>query len=357
MKLCPWPAEAITSLLQETPRVKPVSTLPPVATLDRVPEISPVINSASLTAATQQLRPTPWVPSSTGASTELIRVLAAFLHGRIMRLKVSETLSPPQSVNGGAPQGSCAGVQMYTVGTDDIDEAMPDPPPLTLAPAPGPDWSFIDHPPQPLDSLTTVGPRTDNTSVASRPADLSLGLFPGSSGVCLGQPSSSVIASVASRPDIPPPGPIPGPSRVHVGQPLGSRPDFPSSGPVPGTSGLQHASVVPLPGDSSPGQSIPSPIFVPSVPGASDVIDAASSNPRTLAPLSTRASDDLPPPVSNVRAFMQLSEDSPTGFNLSNPFFDPGGQDTGVLERWKQEKIDIKKYICLLYTSPSPRDS
>lgn len=25
--------------------------------------------------------------------------------------------------------------------------------------------------------------------------------------------------------------------------------------------------------------------------------------------------------------------------------FDPGGQDTGVLDRWSDEKIEVKKYI------------
>ena len=37
-----------------------------------------------------------------------------------MRVKVSDELSSPRPVNGGAPQGSCAGLQMYTVGIDDM---------------------------------------------------------------------------------------------------------------------------------------------------------------------------------------------------------------------------------------------
>ena len=64
-----------------------------------------------------------------GASTEVIKLLACFLHGRTMRVKVGEFLSPLRPVNGGAPQGSCAGVQLYSVGTDDIDDEIPVPEP------------------------------------------------------------------------------------------------------------------------------------------------------------------------------------------------------------------------------------
>ena len=60
-----------------------------------------------------------------GASSEVISLFATFLAGRTMRVKVGETLSSPRPVNGGAPQGSCAGVQIYTVGTDDVDADVP----------------------------------------------------------------------------------------------------------------------------------------------------------------------------------------------------------------------------------------
>ena len=39
-----------------------------------------------------------------GACTEVIRLLASFLEGRVMRVKVGEVLSSPRPVNGGAPQ-------------------------------------------------------------------------------------------------------------------------------------------------------------------------------------------------------------------------------------------------------------
>ena len=41
----------------------------------------------------------------------------------------------------GGPQGSCAGVQMYSVGTDDVDDAS------SLRDRP--DWSRVEHPPGP----------------------------------------------------------------------------------------------------------------------------------------------------------------------------------------------------------------
>ena len=54
-------------------------------------------------------------------------------------MKVADTLSDPRPVNGGAPQGSCAGVQMYSVGTDDIEEGA------LARERVDPDWSFIRH--------------------------------------------------------------------------------------------------------------------------------------------------------------------------------------------------------------------
>ena len=55
-------------------------------------------------------------------------MFAAFLHGRVMRVGVGrKTVSSPRPVNGGAPQGSCAGVQMYTVGINDVDSGLEDP--------------------------------------------------------------------------------------------------------------------------------------------------------------------------------------------------------------------------------------
>ena len=72
MKSTPWPAEAVTSLHQGTPLAKPESTRPLVDILDHALAISPVINSASLTAATRQLQITPRVPPSTIPSDQAL---------------------------------------------------------------------------------------------------------------------------------------------------------------------------------------------------------------------------------------------------------------------------------------------
>ena len=63
-----------------------------------------------------------------GASTKIIAFFASFPRGTVMRVKVGDTLSTPRPVNGGVPQESCAGIQMYTVGIDDMDANIPPPP-------------------------------------------------------------------------------------------------------------------------------------------------------------------------------------------------------------------------------------
>ena len=53
-------------------------------------------------------------------------------------------------------------------------------------------------------------------------------------------------------------------------------------------------------------------------------------------------------PTFNLQAFLEYSEndDSLVSINpLAHPNFDPGGEETGVLDRWKDSKIEIKKYI------------
>ena len=93
-----------------------------------------------------------------GASTQVIGLFAAFLSGRTMRLKVGETLSSTRPVNGGAPQGSCAGVQIYSVGTDNMDEDLVAPSTLGDRSLPQclPDWSLVEHRPRPLEDSMDV---------------------------------------------------------------------------------------------------------------------------------------------------------------------------------------------------------
>ena len=81
-----------------------------------------------------------------------------------MRVKVADVLSSPRPVNGGAPQGSCAGVQMYSGVTDDIDSNLPEPDILgSNLRATDPDWSFVDHQPQQLPSLMLAENITDHS--------------------------------------------------------------------------------------------------------------------------------------------------------------------------------------------------
>ena len=57
-----------------------------------------------------------------GASTEIIQLLACFLMGRTMTVKVGQARSKPRPVNAGAPQGSVLGCYLFNVGIDDIEE-------------------------------------------------------------------------------------------------------------------------------------------------------------------------------------------------------------------------------------------
>ena len=68
-----------------------------------------------------------------GASSQIISLFGTFLHGRTMRVRVADSVSSSRPVNGGASQGSCAGVQIYTVGTGNIDTGL-SPPTRTSSP-------------------------------------------------------------------------------------------------------------------------------------------------------------------------------------------------------------------------------
>ena len=85
-----------------------------------------------------------------GSSISLVSfsiILSFFLIPAEMRVKVAQELSRTRQVNRGARQGSCAGVQMDTVGTDDIDDGIAEPEPLRGSPAHNPDWSHSEHRP------------------------------------------------------------------------------------------------------------------------------------------------------------------------------------------------------------------
>lgn len=56
------------------------------------------------------------------SSTPILKLLATFLTGRTMTVRVGEKWSVPRSVNGGCPQGSILGVFLFNVTTEDLEE-------------------------------------------------------------------------------------------------------------------------------------------------------------------------------------------------------------------------------------------
>ena len=57
-----------------------------------------------------------------GASTSILRLLACFICGRRMTVKVGNQSSDLRQVNAGAPQGSVLGCYLFNIGVDDIEE-------------------------------------------------------------------------------------------------------------------------------------------------------------------------------------------------------------------------------------------
>ena len=61
-----------------------------------------------------------------GANGKLLAIIASFLSGRVMRVKVGSVLSPPRSVLGGVPQGSLLGVFLFNLSIDDFEARSTD---------------------------------------------------------------------------------------------------------------------------------------------------------------------------------------------------------------------------------------
>ena len=57
-----------------------------------------------------------------GSSTPVIKLIASFLSGRKMTVRVGQEWSDPLSINGGCPQGSILGVFLFNITTEDLEE-------------------------------------------------------------------------------------------------------------------------------------------------------------------------------------------------------------------------------------------
>ena len=72
-----------------------------------------------------------------GSSTPVLRLLASFLTGRNMKVRVGSEWSTPRTVTGGCPQGSILGVFLFNVTVDDLEDGSAY---ATKTEAPGLKW-------------------------------------------------------------------------------------------------------------------------------------------------------------------------------------------------------------------------
>ena len=59
-----------------------------------------------------------------GASTQILNLLASFLGGRTMTVKVEQERSAPRAVNAGAPQGSVLGCYLFNIAIDELETGL-----------------------------------------------------------------------------------------------------------------------------------------------------------------------------------------------------------------------------------------
>ena len=87
-----------------------------------------ILTSIDYSKAFNRIKHLPLLESfaAKGAPNFVIRLLAAFLSGRQMTVKLGTSRSKPRPVNAGAPQGSVLGTYVFNVATDDLEGGVVD---------------------------------------------------------------------------------------------------------------------------------------------------------------------------------------------------------------------------------------
>ena len=88
------------------------------------PRAAPILTSIDYSKAFNRLEHMACLRAfaDKGASNQLLRLLASFLSGRKMTVRVEGKTSELRNVNAGAPQGSVLGTYIFDIGTDKLEE-------------------------------------------------------------------------------------------------------------------------------------------------------------------------------------------------------------------------------------------
>ena len=119
-----------------------------------------------------------------GASNQLIRLLASFLAGRNMTVKIGNTFSKLRPVHAGAPQGSVLGTYMFNIGTDSLEDNFEHPMRERMYQLEMGDLSFLELTPITINAQSTADKRPtvltqpDISPIATNRADLNYVILP-----------------------------------------------------------------------------------------------------------------------------------------------------------------------------------